>query len=173
LVKVASKQKRINEIVSMLEKGMERKAILQKLTKTYKVSNGTIDKEIKEAKSILFERNEHKENIRVATTTNTLKEAINEAILSDLEIEAILSKIVSGNMQVEQIIDGTPILRDITPNEVINAAKVIYTKRGSNAPTKVAQTDTKGNDKESTITLIMPEGLNIDFPSNLTEDAST
>jgi DNA-binding FrmR family transcriptional regulator len=138
--KIASKIKRVNEIVTMLEKGMERKAILQQLAKTCKSSTRTLDNEIKEAKLILHERNNHKEAIRLEQTTDTLKDAVNEAILSDLELEGILCKIASGNMEVEQIFDGTPILRGVTPNEVTNAVKTIFLKRGSNAPTKINQT---------------------------------
>jgi hypothetical protein len=159
VAKVASKKKRIADIASMLEHGLERKEILQKLTKVYKVSDATIDKEIKEAKLILHSRNEHKEQVRLTQTTQTLKDAVNEAILSDLELEGILCKIASGQMEVEQMFDGTPVLRGITPNEITNAVKTIYLKRGSNAPTKVAQTDTKGNDLPISIQIVKPDKL--------------
>jgi hypothetical protein len=53
-------------------------------------------------------------------------------------------------MEVEQIFDGTPILRGVTPNEVTNAVKTIFLKRGSNAPTKTALTNVKGEDVEPT-----------------------
>jgi hypothetical protein len=146
MAKVASKSKRITDIASMLEKGMERKEILQELSKTCKVCARTIDNEIKEAKLVVNDRNKHKEQLRVEQTTDTIKEAVNKAILSDMELEGILCKIASGNMGVEQIFDGTPILRGVTPSEVTNAIKTIYLKRGSNAPTKLANTTTDGKD---------------------------
>ena len=145
MAKVASKQKRISDIALMLEQGLERKQILQKLSKSCKVSARTIDTEIKDAKQILSVRNEEKEAIRQSTTSQTLKEAISEAIISDLEIEAILCKIVTANLNVEEFVKGVPILRGVTPLEIISAAKTLYAKRGSNAPSKIAQTDTDGN----------------------------
>ena len=157
MAKVASKQKRISDIALMLEKGFERKQILQKLSKTCKMSARTLDNEIKEAKTILADRNAHKEQVRINTTEQAIKDAVNEAILSDFELESILCKIASGNMQVAEMFNGVPTLRDITPNEVINAVKTIFAKRGSYAPTKTALTDILGNDapQQKTI-LIMP-----------------
>lgn len=136
MTKVASKRKRIDDIVSMLEKGMERKDILQKISKSCKASARTIDNEIKEAKKVLSERNEQKEAIRQHQTSETLKEAVNEAILSDIEIEAVLCNIIKGGYQVEELVRGKVVLRDVSPMEIVNAAKTIYAKRGSNAPTK-------------------------------------
>ena len=153
MAKVASKQKRIVDIVSMLEQGMERKQVLQKLSKSCKVSARTLDNEIKDAKKIIAERNIQKEAIRQSQTSETMKEAVNEAILSDLEIEAILCKIVAGGLQVQEMLGAMPVIRDVTPGEIINAAKTIYAKRGSNAPTKTALTDSEGKDKEFSITL--------------------
>lgn len=137
MAKVASKQKRILDIVSMLEQGMERKQILQKVAKTCKVSARTLDNEIKEAKEVLAERNKQKEAIRQAQTSETLKEAVNEAILSDLQIEAILCNVIAGEYQVEEIVRGGVVLRDVSPMEIVAAAKTIYAKRGSNAPARV------------------------------------
>ena len=146
MVKVASKQKRILDIALMLEQGLERKQILQKLSKTCKTGARTIDNEIKEAKLIVNERNAHKEKVRQDTTEQTIKDAVNEAILSDLELEGILCKIASGNMQVQEMFAGVPVLRDISPAEVTNAVKALWLKRGSNSPTKTALTNTKGED---------------------------
>ena len=150
---VASKQKRITDIALMLEKGMETSKILHKLAQTCTKSVRTFNNEIKEAKTVLAERNKQKEDIRQQQTSETLKEAIIEAILSDIEIEAVLCNIIKGGYQIAEIVKGDVVLRDVSPMEIINAAKAIYTKRGSNAPTKTAQTDTAGNDKEFNITL--------------------
>jgi hypothetical protein len=136
VAKLASKQKRISDIASMLEQGLERKEICEKLLKTAKVSKGTIDREIKEAKTILSERNKQKEVIRQEQVSTTLKESINEALLSDLELEAILCKIATGNLEIQEWIKGKPIIRGVTPTEITNAIDKIYKKRGSNAPTK-------------------------------------
>ncbi len=144
MAKVASKDKRILDIVSMLEKGLERKQILQKLAKTCKVSARTLDNETKEAKTILAERNKKKEQIRQDQTEQELKESLSEAIKSDLELEAILCTIATGSIKIEEIIAGDAVLRGVTPYEQISAIDKIFKKRGSNAPTKVANTNEKG-----------------------------
>lgn len=97
------------------------------------------------------------------------KEAVKQGLKTDLELEMILCQIASGNVEVEEWIKGTPILRSVSPMEVINAAKVIFTKRGSNAPAKIAQTDKDGNDV-SFLKLSLPKGINIELPSNTEGD---
>lgn len=134
--KISSKQKRVIGITDMLSKGMERKEILQKLAKTCKVSNRTIDNEIKEAKTIIAERNKETEVIRLSVTKQMTEEAIKEGLKSDLELEVILCQIASGNIEVQEWIKGEAVLRSVSPMEVINATKTIFAKRGSNAPEK-------------------------------------
>jgi predicted DNA-binding protein YlxM (UPF0122 family) len=136
MAKVASREKRIADIALMLEQGMERKKILQKIAKTCKVSARTVDDDIKAAKLVLHSRNQQKEAIRQAQTTESMQKAINEAILSDMEIEAILCNVIKGNISTESILGENVIIKGVTHSDIINAAKVIYAKRGSNAPTK-------------------------------------
>lgn len=144
MAKVASKEKRIAEIVTMLEGGKETKDVLRFFTENYGVSISTVEKDIKEAKETISKRNEEKEVIRLATMSTEYAEAVKGQIISDLEIEAILCKIVTGNVEVEEVMQGTPILRSVSPNEVINAAKTLFAKRGSNAPTKQANVNPDG-----------------------------
>lgn len=80
------------------------------------------------------------------TLISETEEAVKKGLKSDLELEMILCQIASGNVEVEEWIKGESVLRSVSPMEVINAAKVIFTKRGSNAPTKVAQTNAAGED---------------------------
>jgi len=134
--KVAGKQKRIDSIVSMLEKGMERKDILQTLAKSCKASARTLDSELKEAKLIVSRRNEQKEEIRQSVVSEEYKDVVKGQIVSDLELEAILCKIATGNMQVEEFIKGVPILRDVAPSEQIQAIDKLYKKRGTYSPIK-------------------------------------
>lgn len=136
MAKLASKQKRIADIADMLEVGMERKQILQKLSKTFKGTSRVIDSEIKEAKLIVTDRNKVKEAIRLEQTSAATKAAVNKAIISDLEVEAILCTIITGNIKVEEIVKGKAILRSVSPMEQIAAADKIFKKRGSYAPEK-------------------------------------
>lgn len=146
MAKVVSKQKRIDDIVPMLEEGIETKQILRKITESYGVSIASVEKDIKDAKLIVAERNRQKEAIRVDITTKVLKKVLEKAIRSDMELEAILCTIATGNAKVEEIVQGKAVFRGITPSEMTNAIDKIFKKRGSNAPTKVAQTDVEGND---------------------------
>lgn len=159
---VAVKQKRIADIALMLEEGMETKTILRKLTKAYGKSISTFEKEIKSAKEIVNKRNAEKEAIRQSLLTEEYKNALNEAIISDIEIEAILCKLVTGNMQVSEMVLGIPVLRDITPTEIIQAAKTLYTKRGSNAPTRQDLT-TNGKEIGATQVITLSNGQTIDI----------
>lgn len=159
--KDASKEKRISDIVLMLEEGKETKDILRKLSESCGKSKRTFEDEIKTAKDIVFKRNEEKEAIRQATMSVEYAEAVKEAIISDVEIEAILCKLVTGNMEVLDMIQGVPTLRGITPTEIIQAAKTLYTKRGSNAAAKIDHTTLGEKINQQTITL--PNGAQINI----------
>lgn len=136
MAKVVSKQKRIDDIVSMLEMGIETKDILRKVTESYGISISSVEKDIKEAKTIHSERNKQREDVRLSVTTEALKNELNEAIISDLELEAILCTIAQGNLQVEEIIRGEAVLRNVLPSEQISAIDKLFKKRGTYAPTK-------------------------------------
>jgi hypothetical protein len=149
MAKVVSKQIRIDEIVSMLEQGMETKDILRKITENYGIGKSSVEKYIKEAKVIHSERNKQREEVRLSVTTEVLKNELNEAILSDMELEAILCTIAKGNIEVEEIIRGQAVLRNVLPSEQIGAIDKLFKKRGTYAPTKqdVNLTDKGGADK--------------------------
>ncbi len=132
----SSKKKRIIDITTMLIEGMERREILQKLSKTYKVSPRTIDSEIKEAKVVIYGRNRETEEIRLRVSSQMTEEAVKQGLKSDLELELILSKIACAEVKVEEWLKGRAILREISPLEIIKAIEVLYKKRGSYAPDK-------------------------------------
>src|ERR1700749_320600 len=136
MTKVASKQKRILDIVSMFEKGATRKEVLQHFSKKCKLSARTLDNEMKEAKLVVDERNKEKERLRVEQTEQTIKESVNQAIISESEIDAVLSMIVTGRIEIEEIIKGEAVLRSVSPMEVIAAADKLYKRKGSYAPQK-------------------------------------
>lgn len=152
----------------MLSSGLERKQILRKLAKTCKVSARTIDGEIKEARGILTERNRKAEEIRLRVSERMTEEAVKAGLKSDLELELILSKIASADVEVEEWIKGLSVMRGISPMESIAAIDKIFKKRGTYAPTKVAQTDTEGKNVAPVLafTLTLPPGLNINLPTN-------
>ena len=146
MAKVLSKEKLTMDIVSMLEKGMERRQICEKLLKSAKVSRGTVDRGIKAAKVVISKRNEQREAIRLSVTTEEIQKAAKDAIISDLELEAILCTIATGKIKIQEIVQGVGVLRDVSPSEITKAIDLIFKKRGSNAPTKLAHTTKDGDD---------------------------
>jgi len=131
-----SKAKGVEICTDLLQLGKSRKEILQQIAKNYKASDKTVDNWMREARVIVQGRQQEAESIRLMQMDAAITDAVKEGLLSDMEIELILCKIISGELKIEEFIKGTAILRDVTPTEITNAAKVIYAKRGSNAPEK-------------------------------------
>lgn len=132
-----SKAKGVEICIKLLENGKSRKEILQEISKTCKASDRTVDNWIREAQVTVKGRQQEAEAIRLTQMDATISEAVKEGLLSDMEIELILCKIISGEVEVEEWVKGNPILRSVTPTEITNAAKAVYAKRGSNAASKV------------------------------------
>lgn len=74
------------------------------------------------------------------------QEDLLKAIATEDELDAVLSQIAFGNLEVEEWIKGEPVLRGVSPMEQIAAADKLYKRKGSYAPTKLANTDSEGND---------------------------
>lgn len=144
-VKIAQ-DKGIELTVNLLSEGKTRAEIVQHLTTNYKISAGGVDKWIKAARPIILARQEEAEQVRIKATAEAIEDSLKSGLKSDLEIEVILCQIITDNVQVEEWVYGNKILRGVSPGEIIAAAQTIFKKRGSNAPIKTAQTDSKGND---------------------------
>lgn len=130
----------------MLFQGLSRKEIIQIITTDYKVSSPAIDKWIRAARPAVAKLQAEAEAIRTKETTAAITDAVKEGLLTDIEIEMVLCKIVTGGFKIQEIAREGVIIRDVTPHEMVAAARTIYTKRGSNAPTKTANTNGKGED---------------------------
>jgi hypothetical protein len=132
-----SKAKGVEICTELLQNRKSRKEILQEISKSYKVSDKTVDNWMKEARVVVQGRQQEAESIRLMHMDAAISDGIKEGLLSDMEIELILCKIISGDVKVEEFIKGNAVLREVTPTEITNAAKVIYAKRGSNAASKI------------------------------------
>lgn len=141
-----TKEAGIKICIELLLLGKTRKEIVQTITKDYKISIPAVDKWIKAAKPQVEKRQKELEEIRIKETDAAVSDAVKKGLLSDLEIEAVLCRIVAGAMNIEEVLEDGVIIRGITPFEMINAARTIYQKRGSNAPAKTALTDAAGKD---------------------------
>jgi dsDNA-binding SOS-regulon protein len=145
------REKWLDLIANMLSDGKERSEILQTVIKDYKASEGTIDKWIKQAKIIVSERRQQAEAIRIRETESVIKEAVKSGLKSNLEIEQRLLQIGWAQIDVEETTDNpdfgvTIFRRKPSPAEQRSALAEVLKMRGAYAPSKVAQTDTKGND---------------------------
>lgn len=155
----AGNDARIEFILTHLRKGGQRKDILQLFAKNYKTSTKTFDNLLKKAKERIEDENKAKESQRQANIGEELKAEIQAEIASEIEIDLVLSKFIMGGATVEEFIKGEAVIRGISPMEVIAAADKLYKRRGSYAPVKQAQTDSKGNDVPD-INKLAPDDLN-------------
>ena len=140
------KIQRIEIMKERLRLGYDRAVIFQELSETCKLSDRTLDNELKEAREAIRLEMEAKEAVRQAELSEQLKSEINASIKADLELDLILSEIASGGCQVEEFVKGEAIIRNVQPMEQIAAIDKLFKRRGSYAPLKQANTDTKGND---------------------------
>ena len=139
-------ESRINEIAKDLASGKERAEILRKYAKKWQISPRSIDRYLNPAKTIAKSMANLKDSVIKDTIIDETERAIKAGLKSDLELELILSQIASGNVEILEWVKGEAVLRNVSPMEATAAIKTIFVKRGSNAPDKVAQTDTQGND---------------------------
>lgn len=144
----------------LLFSGHSRESILQKITKSYKISVGAIDKWIKQAKPEAEIRQKQAEITRVNQIEQANLEALKRGLKSDLELEVFLCQLVFGNVDVEEMVQGMTLTRDVSPVERLKAIDLLFKKRGSNAPSKmdlttkgesIKQTVIKWGDKEITV----------------------
>ena len=89
----------------------------------------------------LQKRTEFKRTLINEVTTQEIEEGLRNGLKSDLEIELQLCKIAFGEIDVMET-TSTPdgmieFNRKPTPNEMINAMKELWKKRGTYAPDKV------------------------------------
>lgn len=152
-------------------KNVDRAIVLAKFVKKWQVSDRTFDRYWKTANERHTEAVRALELERQGLLSESLKDEIQAQILTETEIDLILSKIVTGDIKVEEYIKGEPVIRDISPSDIIAAADKLYKRKGSYAPTKLANTTASGDDVNQ-ITISMPAGFILDFPSN-TDESTT
>lgn len=124
----------------------------------FRCSDRTFDKYWAMANKKHTETIRAKELEKQAAMSESLKDEIQAQILTETEIDLILSKIVTGGIQVEEYIKGEKVIRDVYPSDIIAAADKLYKRKGSYAPTKTALTDTDGKDKQDPIEKLIKAG---------------
>ena len=137
-------------------KNVDRAVVLAKFVKKWQVSDRTFDRYWKTANERHTEAVRALELERQGLLSESLKDEIQAQILTETEIDLILSKIAKGEIEDASIADK------------ISACVQLYKRKGSYAPTKLANTTASGDDVNQ-ITISMPAGFILDFPSNTDE----
>jgi len=137
---------KIEFILSHLRNGMQRQDILAKFGENWQDSSRTFDRLLKIAVETLQVENKTKEELRGTNLSEALKNEIQAQILTEQEIDLIMSRIVDGHVEVKEYIAGQPVIRETSPMEIIAAAKELYKRKGSYAPTKLANTKPDGTE---------------------------
>lgn len=89
------------------------------------------------------------ESERQKLRSEARKNEIQDQILTEIEIDLILSKIAKGEIEDSSVADR------------ISASDKLYKRKGSYAPTKLANTTASGDDKESQQGIVLPNGATI------------
>lgn len=154
-----SKEKGIELIVSELKIGTKKEDIMANFGKNWQTPKDTFNKWYLIAKEKHTEANKAKELQRQELLSESLKDEIQAQILTELDIDLILSQIAKGEVE------------NTSPSDVIAACRELYKRKGSYKPTKISNTTVTGEDVNQ-LTISMPLGLTLQFPSN-TDEAST
>lgn len=152
----ANNDAKIEFILTDLRNGMQRQDIMARFGNNWQDSQRTFDRLLKIATETLQVENKAKEALRGTNLSEALKSEIQAEILTEQELDLIMSRIVDGSIEVAEYIKGERIIRDTTPMEIIAAATQLYKRKGSYAPIKQANT--------------RPDGTEIDEKPTLTDE---
>lgn len=133
------------ETLHLLVEGVSHYNIVKQLSTKYEVHQSTVEYWIKAVKPEADFIREEREAFR-RKAIQDVEEELHGVIKSDLELEAYVSQIAAGNVRVEDWVKGEAVLRGVQPNEIIKAVELLWKKRGTLAPLRVAKTNSKGED---------------------------
>lgn len=140
----------VDFITSCIKKGEGRGKVLSKVVSKWQVSDRTFDRHWKIA-SEEYAVVQRKLNEALAEVDRQAAiEARKKEILTIEERKMILTKIALGGIPLKKamVVDGEIQMIDVVPDwmDRKNAIAELNKMDGSYAPSKIAQTDTKGND---------------------------
>lgn len=159
------------EFIKMIAKGRTQSDAYKVSFGKKNVSQGYAEKEgCVLAKKYTIEIQQAKENdaalVEAAHSSEVSKNALKE-VLTVCEVDAQLSKLIKGEeFEVKRMNGAGKVWKaKITPEagDILKGIQLYYNRFGSNAPTKVSQTDNDGNNISPNITInqFMGESLHI------------
>ena len=140
--KLQKNEQRILKLADELEKQqLDISYKNENICENLRISTATFHRYKQKALLELQKRAEFKRTLINEVTTQEIEEGLKNGLKSDLEIELQLCKIAFGEIDVMET-TSTPdglieFNRKPTPNEMINAMKELWKKRGTYAPDKV------------------------------------
>lgn len=147
---------RIKTIANAIASGMQRKDILEKYGKKWKLKKTSIDNYIKSARILAGKLAKEREKVETELETENLKTSVKLNLITRNEKRDMLSKIIRGELEifVKKPIWNTSQKKYVMitvpskplHSDIMKAIEIDNRMEGHDAPTKVAQTDTKGND---------------------------
>jgi hypothetical protein len=153
-----NKQQIIDVIVKGIALGKERGVMLSTIVKKWQLSARTFDRYWKVANEQHSTKQAKLKNQLEEVERQAAVDALKKEILSVEERKIILSKIATGTLRLKRWWIGKDyeISKDVVPDYMDrkNAIAELNKMEGSYAPSKVAATDTEGNDVKRQIIVI-------------------
>jgi hypothetical protein len=146
------KQVIVNALLKEIELGKQRSTALARAVKRWQISARTFDRHWKTANEMFTELQQKAKKASDKAYIKASKKAAVEAVMSKIERMETLSKIARGEIPLTKpmVVDGAVKLIPVVPDWMDRKAAIAELNKmeGDYAPTKVAQTDSKGNDIE-------------------------
>ncbi len=159
MVNKAKYDTRLTFVLALVRKGLTREEIVTKFVQKWGTSTKTADRVLKKARQVHDSEVQALEDKRQAELSEDLKSEIQAEIITETEIDLILSKMVRGEVHIKEYLKGQVVVRDLEPSEIIAAADKLYKRKGSYAPAKVAQTNPDGTEVEQKTTMSLSDAL--------------
>lgn len=146
----SNKQIIIDAIIKEIGNGKERGKVLATVGKKWQLSQRTFDRYWKTANEQHIVKQQAIKTAIANDTTIKELEAKKQAIMTTMERKELLTKIAKGEVKIKKpfVISGKIMEYPSEPdaNDRLKAIAELNKMEGDYAPTKTANTDTKGND---------------------------
>lgn len=145
-----SKQHIIDAIIKQIRAGKDRGKVLAKIGKEWQLSQRTFDRLWKTANEQHAELQHKARDAANKAYVDAMADAAKQAVMSEQERKEVLTKIARGlipltkPMVVDGLLEHVPVVPSWMDRK--NAIAELNSMDGAYAPSKVANTDSQGND---------------------------
>jgi hypothetical protein len=163
--RTAKSVKVVEEIILHIEKGLTYNKTMRKIVSKYQFTDRTFCRHWKNA----FEIHTQRQSERKALLTETEVETRKYHIISAAERKEYLTKVILGEMEItlkrpfwnpeQKKMQMIPVTNPADERTRLSAIAELNRMEGSYAPTKVANTDSEGNDVQPPLSPVQYEKL--------------